>query len=132
MQQIINFLNKNDIGQIATVKEGKPVIRPIQFQFEIQGKFYFLTTNNKDFYDQLKEMNEVSYVAQNPDSHWVRINGEVVFDNDRDLIEKIFENRPYIKELFKTTDNPVLELFYVHNGTARLTAMEDVISDVQI
>lgn len=132
MQEIIKFLTDNDIGQIATVKDGKPVTRPIQYQFEKEGKFYFLTTNNKDFYNELKETKEVSYVAQNPDSHWVRINGEVVLDNDPALIEQIFDNSPYIKELFKTIDNPVLQLFYIHNGTVRLTAMEEVISEVQI
>lgn len=131
MQQILEFMKNNDIGFMATVNNGKPALRPIQYQFEKDGKLYFLTTNDKPFYDELKECNYVSYTALNPDTNWVRINGEVTFEDNRALIEEIFENRPYIKSLYKTVDNPILELIYISNGDAQLILEHEVVEEAK-
>ncbi|MBS4026182.1 MAG: pyridoxamine 5'-phosphate oxidase family protein [Clostridia bacterium] len=51
MQEIIDFLEANPIGCLASVDdEGRPHVRPWQFMFAQDGKLWFWTDNTKCSY----------------------------------------------------------------------------------
>ena len=118
MEEILKFLKEGAMGAFATVYNGKPDVRPWQFQFEENGKLYFCTSNNKDVYKQIKHNPIVAFTSTTNDMVTVRLYGEAVFINDLKLKEKLLEKQPMIKNLYKSADNPIFELFYIEHGQA--------------
>lgn len=108
------FLKENLNGILSTVEDGKPKTRAFQFLFSEGKKVYFCTENNKAVYKQIKENPNVSFCSHKPDFSCVlSINGKATFINDITLKERALNEYPLLKEIFKTSDNPVFELFYV-------------------
>ena len=54
MKEVVEFLNANSNGSLATVDNNKPCLRPWGFMLEQDGKFWFCTANNKDVFKQLQ------------------------------------------------------------------------------
>ena len=45
---------------------------------------------------------------------FVSVNGNIHFTDDINLKTRVLNEYPAIKELFKTPDNPIFELFYIN------------------
>lgn len=118
MQEVVKFLNENANGFLATVKEGKPKVRPFGFMLEEGGKFYFCTANNKEVYKQIKANLFVEFSSTTPQFAWLRLSGEVKFSNDINIKEKILEKNALVKSIYQTADNPIFEAFYIEHGIA--------------
>lgn len=118
MSKLLDYLNENRVGQFATVKDNKPVMRPFQFVFERNGKFYFGTSNTKDVYRELKESGSAGFAVLGKDMRWVRLNGEIQFVDSLELKEEVFNNEPLLRNIYKTADNPIFEIFHIHRGVA--------------
>lgn len=133
MSELLDFLNNNKHGQFATIKNNKPVLRPFQFTFERDGKFYFLTSNTKDVYRQLITSGVAGFGVLGKDMKWVRLNGEVQFVDDLELKEEVLNSNPIFRANYKTADNPCFEIFYIHKGVASFhTGIGDVIEEFEI
>ena len=108
------FLKENLNGIFTTVEDGKPKSRVFQFLFADGKKVYFCTENNKAVYKQIKENPNVSFCVHKPDfSYVLSISGKATFVNDINLKARTLDEYPALKEMFKTPNNPILELFYV-------------------
>ncbi|WMJ82226.1 pyridoxamine 5'-phosphate oxidase family protein [Clostridium sp. MB40-C1] len=133
MNKLIDYLNENRMGHLATIKDGKPVMRPFQFQFEKEGKFYFVTGNTKEVYKQLKISGVAGFIVTGKDMRWVRLNGEIEFVNNLKLKEAVINNESLIRDIYKTADNPVFEMFYIHRGVVSFHEAEgELIEEIQI
>lgn len=120
MKQITKHLNDNRVGQFATVKNGQSIMRPFHFLFVKDEKFYFMTNNRKEVYKQLRANPTASFISMSNDMQFVRIRGAVEFVNDLELKKEILQKEPIIAGVYKTADNPEMELFRIHTGVARL------------
>lgn len=118
MQEATKVLNENRVGSLATVNEGKPQVRPFEFQFEEKGKFYFCTANTKDIYKQLKAQPAIQFATTSKDYVTVRISGEIKFSNDLQIKERIISNNDLVRSIYRTADNPTFEIFYLEHGEA--------------
>ena len=108
------FLKENLNGIFTTVEDGKPKSRAFQFLFADGKKVYFCTENNKAVFRQIKENPNVSFCAHKADfSYVLSISGKATFVNDVNLKARTLDEYPALKEMFKTPNNPILELFYV-------------------
>ncbi|WP_339003368.1 pyridoxamine 5'-phosphate oxidase family protein [Fusobacterium animalis] len=108
------FLKENLNGIFTTVEDGKPKSRVFQFLFADGKKVYFCTENNKAVFRQIKENPNVSFCAHKADfSYVLSICGKATFVNDINLKARTLDEYPALKEMFKTPNNPILELFYV-------------------
>lgn len=108
------FLKENLNGIFTTVEDGKPKSRAFQFLFADGKKVYFCTENNKAVFRQIKENPNVSFCAHKADfSYVLSISGKATFVNDINLKARTLDEYPALKEMFKTPNNPILELFYV-------------------
>ena len=108
------FLKENLNGIFTTVEDGKPKSRAFQFLFADGKKVYFCTENNKAVFRQIKENPNVSFCVHKPDfSYVLSISGKATFVNDVNLKARTLDEYPALKEMFKTPNNPILELFYV-------------------
>ena len=123
MLEIIKFLQENNAGCFATVEQGQPRVRPWQFQFELDGKFYFGTANTKKVYQQLKDTPYAAFASFSPKMVTVRLTGQVVFDSSPQMKAMLLERNPMLQQIYGTPDNPdpSLEVFYLCNGEASYT-----------
>ena len=109
-----NFLKENLNGIFTTVEDGKPKSRAFKFLFSDGKKVYFSTENTKAVNKQIKENPNVSFCVHKPDfSYVLSISGKATLVNDVNLKAGTLDEYPALKEMFKTPNNPILELFYV-------------------
>ena len=118
MKKIIEFLTANPNGFFATVWEGEPRVRPWQFMFEKDEKLWFCTGNFKEVYKQLKINPKIEFASTSKNFVTVRVRGDVRFSNDFEIKEKIIDNNPLVRSLYKTPDNPTFEVFHLDHGKA--------------
>ena len=87
----------------ATVNEGVPANRVIEYNLMADGRLAFATSNQKRFYRQLKEDPRIS-LAVITTNGWigVRIDAEVVeVTEDANIREEYFEKNPGTKKMFR-------------------------------
>jgi uncharacterized pyridoxamine 5'-phosphate oxidase family protein len=81
--------------------DGRPQIRPIEFKFEQDGKLYFDTVT---FYTSYKELQAYPYIqlciGDQETMTYLRVGGRVNFTEDKEIIERCFENSPVLTSQF--------------------------------
>ena len=109
-----------DVSFATVTDEGLPSIRIIDVMHVENGKLYFLTARRKSFYSELMVKPYVAIVGMTTDFRMVRLEGPVVHPEDaeeqRRLVDWIFELNPEMKRLYKGEAKYVLEVFYIERG----------------
>ena len=120
MNEIIDFLTKSQTFFVSTVNENNlPEIRPFGFVMDWNGKPAFSTGTFKKVYSQLQANPDIAICAYIAESmQWMRISGKVKFTDEIEAKRKILETMPFLKEMYKSEDNPVLACFYIEEGEA--------------
>lgn len=118
MQEVVKFLKENPVQYLATVgRDNTAKCRPFMFCLEKAGKLWFCTNSTKDVYQDIMKNPFVEICVASPSYAWIRVHGEVVFENNQAVKEACMEN-PIVKEQYGTADNPIFEVFYLRNGKA--------------
>jgi uncharacterized pyridoxamine 5'-phosphate oxidase family protein len=120
MKEVIDFYTKNPVGCLATVENGKPRVRPFQFQFADDGKLIFCTANTKDIYRQLTADPGIEFVATSPEYQFMRMSGVVRFSKDPLLKKRIIDTNDLVRSIYRTPDNPTFEVFCIEHGTVKI------------
>jgi uncharacterized pyridoxamine 5'-phosphate oxidase family protein len=118
MKEIVAILEKNPIVYIATVDGDQPRVRPFQFQLEKDGKLWFVTANNKDVYAQLQRNPKIEFSTCLPDMTTLRVRGSVTLDDSLAIKQWVMDNRPMIKGIYGSADNPIFAAFCLEHGQA--------------
>ena len=118
MREIIEILAQNPIVYIATVDGDQPRVRPFQFQLERDGKLWFVTANNKAVHAQLRANPKVEFSTCLPDMTTLRVRGSVTLDDSLEIKQWVMDNRPMIKGIYGSADNPVFAAFCLEHGQA--------------
>lgn len=120
MKDVVKFLNENPVQYLATVgRDGKAKCRPFMFALEDGGKLWFCTNSQKDVYCDMQVNPYIEVCVSNPEYAWIRINGKVVFEDNKAVKEACFLN-PIVKQQYDTPENPIFEVFYLTDGTATI------------
>jgi uncharacterized pyridoxamine 5'-phosphate oxidase family protein len=119
--EYLSFLKENPVCSFATSDGNKPFVRPVQLMFVNQGKLYFCTANSKNMYKQMQANPNIELSTSSKDYlTTLRISGKVTFSKDLSLKQKIIAENALVRSIYKTADNPILEVFYVEHGNAKL------------
>jgi uncharacterized pyridoxamine 5'-phosphate oxidase family protein len=118
MKEVIDFLNENRNGFMATVEDGKPRVRPWGFMFEENGRLYFCTSSAKDVYRQMVNTPHVEFSMMNSGNAWIRISGGITFTEDQECKARVLGASEVVKSVYRTADNPLLKVFYIEHGRA--------------
>ncbi len=116
LDKIFDYLKRDQVGHIATISEdGKPRVRPFIISHIENKAIYFFTASYKDVYRQLQatKVAEFSIIPEKDLS--IRINGEIVFDDDEPLKQKILDLNIGIKTMYKGRED-LLKLFHFEHG----------------
>jgi len=128
IQDCIKFSNENPICYLATVDDDQPHVRALGFWFADASGFYFQIGAIKEMHEQLKKNPKVEacfYKQEGVIGTMLRIAGKIEFVNDRSLKEKVFKDRPFLKDMGLTVDSPNLIIFRLANGKAHFWTMEN-------
>lgn len=80
MKTDIEFLEKNQVQSLATIgTDGKPKVRPFQFNLEHGGRLYFSTLSDKQIYKEITQNPWIELCACGENFSWLRLSGRVVF-----------------------------------------------------
>ena len=116
MNNVFEHLKRDQVGHIATVSEdGKHKVRPFIIVHIEVNSIYFFTASYKEVYKQLlaRKLAEFSVIPEKDLS--IRINGEIVFDDDETLKQKILDLNIGIKTMYKGRED-LLKLFHFEHG----------------
>ncbi len=121
MQKILDFIKETRVGYFATVEGSQPRVRAFGFGYYEDGKFWYCTNSTKKVSAQLKATPYAEVFYTRPDfSQYLRLSGHVVFDDSLAAKQKVMEAMPGVKNLYRSPDNPIFEVFYIEKGEAVL------------
>jgi uncharacterized pyridoxamine 5'-phosphate oxidase family protein len=123
MEEIIKFLQDQQVFFLATVEGDQPRLRPLGAVVEYKGKLCLCTNNRKEMYKQMKANPKVELCACSPEGHTLRLTGTVAFDPSREAKEKILEAVPMLQQMY-SVDDGIFEVFYFEQGTAVFSDMQ--------
>lgn len=129
-QEYVKFANENPVCYIATAEGDQPRVRPLMMWFADDTGFYFQTQSVKATCKQLKNNNkvEIAFYAPEPAPNLgkvMRVSGEVEFVDDLELRTKVYDARPFLKDMgIKGPEDPMLAVFRVHTGEAYIWTRE--------
>jgi Uncharacterized conserved protein len=123
MDEVIQFLRDNPVQYLATVsRDGRAKCRPFMFCIAEEGKIWFCTSAAKEVYEEMKSNPAIEVSVCSSSYAWIRLNGEVVFENNQKIKELCLEI-PINKEIYQTVDNPDMRVFYLKNAKAVIADM---------
>jgi len=124
-EDCVNFANENPVCWLATVDGDKPRVRAMGMWIANENGFYFSTNTAKELYKQFKENPNIEIGFHKPGDieagdmlgTMLRVSGEVEILDDPELMKKLVEERPFLKEI------PNLFIFRIPNGEAHFWNM---------
>ncbi|MCR5509191.1 MAG: pyridoxamine 5'-phosphate oxidase family protein [Lachnospiraceae bacterium] len=120
MKEAYDFLKKAGTFFLATTEGDQPRVRPFGALADYEGKLYFVTSNVKDVYRQIKADPKVEICAMY-DMQWMRIAGELVEDDSRDARVAMLNENPNLSQMYSPDDNK-MTVFYIKNAKAVLSS----------
>ena len=118
MKEILEFLKKSDIFYLATTEGDQPRVRPFGAVIGFAGKLYFVTSNQKDVYKQLKANPKVE-ICGTVAGDWMRITGELTEDDNRDARVAMLAEYPQLSMMYAPDDGK-MTMLYFSSGSAVL------------
>jgi pyridoxamine 5'-phosphate oxidase len=117
------------VTYIATVDGDQPRVRAFAMWFADQNGFYYHTGTPKSVFRQLKKNPKVELCFFKPGEGagtMMRVAGKIEFLEDKALEERLYRDRPWVKELLKTTPKGgSVAVFRVAHGEAYFWTMAD-------
>lgn len=104
----------------STVNGGEPASRIIDVMLVDDDGLYFVTARGKAFYQQLEAVPIVALSAITKDWVAVRLVGDVRKVEDRDLVDRVFEANPMMKDIYPGEKRDILDGFHVYRGRGEL------------
>jgi uncharacterized pyridoxamine 5'-phosphate oxidase family protein len=121
IEQVKEILADGTTGYFATINGEQLEVRGWQYQFEEGNKFYFLTSNAKDVFKEMKTNPQVAFAGASS-GYNVRISGKAIFVTDMAEKEKAFTRlSPQVQQMYKSASNPITEIFYIGSGEIKIS-----------
>ncbi len=123
LDKVMDFLKDAGAFFYATCDGDKPRVRPFGFYMAYEGKFYFGMGKQKQSFAQTVANGNFEICALNAKNQWIRIRGNAVLDDRAEVMDKVFEVAPYLRNLYNEQTGNVLGNFRVENGYAEIADM---------
>jgi uncharacterized pyridoxamine 5'-phosphate oxidase family protein len=117
MNEVLEFLSKNQTFYLATVDGDQARVRPFGAVMKYEDKLYFSTSNTKPVFTQLVADPKVEISTTSATGEWIRLSGTAVVDSRREVKSAMLETLPSLKKMY-SPDDSVFEVFYLKDATA--------------
>lgn len=131
----IDFANQNPLCYLATTEGDQPRVRALGFWFADNSGFYFQTASMKEIPGQLAKNPKIEvcfYHHSDMIGTMLRVAGKAEIVNNRNLKEKVLDERPFLKSFGMTPDSKELVLFKISQGEAHFWTMENNLKPKEI
>ncbi len=120
IKRVYDYLEKVQTYYLATVDGDQPRVRPFGTILLYNGKLYIQTGKVKDVSKQL-EANPKAEICACAGPDWVRIECELVNDDDRDAKVAMLEKMPSLGAMYNPDDGN-MQMLYMKNATATFSS----------
>ena len=123
VKRVNDFLDETKCYFLATIDGNKPRVRAFGTNIVCDGKLYIQSGKGKDVVNQIKSNPNVEICAFNG-TKWLRVSGELVSDNNHDVIVAMLEKMPSLKNAYNPDDDS-MEMFYFKDATATISSFTE-------
>ena len=116
IEKVYQFLDEAKTYYLATVEGDQPRCRPFGTALLYDGKLYIQTGKVKAVSKQIAVNPKVEICAFNG-GKWLRVAGELVNDDSRDVKVAMMEKMPMLKKMYSADDDNT-QVLYFKNATA--------------
>ena len=116
IEKVYQFLDEAKTYYLATVEGDQPRCRPFGTALLYDGKLYIQTGKVKAVSKQIAVNPKVEVCAFNG-GKWLRVAGELVNDDSRDVKVAMLEKMPMLKKMYSADDDNT-QVLYFKNATA--------------
>ena len=116
IEKVYQFLDEAQTYYLATVEGDQPRCRPFGTALLYDGKLYIQTGKVKAVSKQIAANPKVEICAFNG-GKWLRVAGELVNDDSRDVKVAMLEKMPMLKKMYSADDDNT-QVLYFKNATA--------------
>lgn len=120
IQKVYDFLNDAETYYLATVDGDQPRVRPFGTVLLSDGKIYIQTGKSKDVSKQLAA-NPKAEICAFKNGEWIRVAGELVNDDSRDVKVAMLEKMPQLSGMYNADDDN-MQMLYFKNATATISS----------
>ena len=120
MERVCKFLKDAGTYYLATVEGDQPRVRPFGTINLFDGKLYIQTGKVKEVSKQI-HANPKAEICAFLNGDWVRIECELVEDDNLAAREDMLNNYPELKAMYKADDGNT-EVFYLKNAKATFSS----------
>ncbi|MBR1455949.1 MAG: pyridoxamine 5'-phosphate oxidase family protein [Oscillospiraceae bacterium] len=123
MEKVYQFLDEAHTYYLATVEDDQPRVRPFGTSLLYDGKLYIQTGKVKPVSHQIAANPKVEICAFKG-GKWLRVAGELVNDDDRDVKVAMLEKLPSLKGAYSADDDN-MQMLYFKNATATFSSFTE-------
>ena len=123
IKRVCSFLDEAQTYYLATVEGNQPRVRAFGTALLYSGRLYIQTGKVKEVSKQISANPKVEICAFK-DGKWLRIAGELVNDDDRDVKVAMLEKMPSLKAMYDPDDGN-MQMLYFKNATATFSSFTD-------
>lgn len=125
LQKVSDYLTKTGVYYLTTIDGNKPKCRPIGLNLIDSGKLYFGVGTFKEVYKQMEANPNVEICATDGPA-FLRYYGEVVFEDNEALVNKVLELNPGLKNIYNEETGLKMGMFYLKNAVAEFRMLNDL------
>ena len=116
IEKVYQFLDEAQTYYLATVEGDQPRVRPFGTALLYEGKLYIQTGKVKAVSKQIAANPKVEICAFK-DGKWLRLAGELVNDDRREVKAAMLDKMPVLKAMYSADDDNT-QVLYFKNATA--------------
>ncbi|MBS7262260.1 MAG: pyridoxamine 5'-phosphate oxidase family protein [Eubacteriales bacterium] len=123
MEKVYRFLEEAQSYFLATEEGDQPRVRVFGTALLYDGKLYIQTGKVKNVSKQIAVNPKVEICAC-LGSKWLRVSGELVNDDDRQVKVAMLEKMPVLKAMYSPDDGN-MQMLYFKNATATFSSFTE-------
>ena len=116
IEKVYQFLDEAQTYYLATAEGDQPRVRPFGTALLYDGKLYIQTGKVKPVSHQLAA-NQKAELCAFQGGKWLRLSGELINDDNRDVKVAMLEKMPSLKGAYDPDDDN-MQVLYFRNATA--------------
>ena len=120
IEKVVQFLDEAQTYYLATAEGDQPRVRPFGTALLWEGKLYIQTGKVKSVSKQLAA-NPKAEICAFKDGKWLRVSGELVNDDDREVKTAMLEKMPMLKRMYSPDDGN-MQMMYFKNASATFSS----------
>lgn len=109
--KVVAFLDEAQTYYLATVDDDQPKVRPFGTALAYNNKLYIQTGRVKAVSKQLAN-NPKAEICAFKDGKWIRITGELVEDETREVKTLMLEKMPVLRHMYNEDDGNMQMLYF--------------------